>query len=162
MLGVVAAYSYYANGLPSPEAALADLDFDQQTIVFDRDGIIELARLGERKREIVTFGDLTPEVLDATTAIEDKDFWVNPGFDTPASSRRPSTRSMAGPRRLDDHPAARPGACCRRAPSRAAARSGRSARSSSRPTQAYPSEEGKQEIITAYLNQNFYGNQSYR
>ena len=28
-------------------------------------------------------------------------------------------------------------------------------------TQAFPGEEGKQQIITAYLNQNFYGNQSY-
>src|SRR6185436_2968257 len=28
-------------------------------------------------------------------------------------------------------------------------------------TQAYPGQEGKQEIITAYLNQNFYGNLSY-
>ena len=28
-------------------------------------------------------------------------------------------------------------------------------------TQAFPGEEGKQEIITAYLNQNYYGNQSY-
>jgi penicillin-binding protein 1A len=28
-------------------------------------------------------------------------------------------------------------------------------------TQAYPGDAGKQEIITAYLNQNFYGNQSY-
>ena len=28
-------------------------------------------------------------------------------------------------------------------------------------TQAFPGEEGKQKIITAYLNQNFYGNQSY-
>ena len=28
-------------------------------------------------------------------------------------------------------------------------------------TQAFPGEAGKQAIITAYLNQNFYGNQSY-
>ena len=28
-------------------------------------------------------------------------------------------------------------------------------------TQAFPGEEGKQQIITAYLNQNYYGNQSY-
>ena len=28
-------------------------------------------------------------------------------------------------------------------------------------TQAFPGEAGKQQIITAYLNQNFYGNQSY-
>ena len=30
-----------------------------------------------------------------------------------------------------------------------------------RVTQAFPNEEGKQTIITAYLNQNYYGNQSY-
>ena len=46
-------------------------------------------------------------------------------------------------------------------------RTGRSSassrRSSSRSgvTQAYPGETGKQQIITAYLNQNYYGNQSY-
>ena len=28
-------------------------------------------------------------------------------------------------------------------------------------TQEYPGDEGKQAIITAYLNLNFYGNQSY-
>jgi len=28
-------------------------------------------------------------------------------------------------------------------------------------TQAFPGDSGKQQIITAYLNQNFYGNQSY-
>ena len=109
-LGVVAAYSYYANGLPNPEAALADLEFDQQTIVYDRTGVYELARLGERKREIVGFSELTPEVLDATTAIEDKDFWVNPGFDFAGfvcRHRRHDQRPA--PRRLDDHPAARPG-----------------------------------------------------
>src|SRR5204862_7589695 len=30
-----------------------------------------------------------------------------------------------------------------------------------RVTQAFPGEDGKREIITAYLNQNYYGNQSY-
>src|SRR4029453_15575413 len=28
-------------------------------------------------------------------------------------------------------------------------------------TEAYPGDKGKQDIITAYLNQNFYGNQTY-
>ena len=28
-------------------------------------------------------------------------------------------------------------------------------------TEAFPGEAGKKQIITAYLNQNFYGNQSY-
>ena len=30
-----------------------------------------------------------------------------------------------------------------------------------RVTEAYPGEAGKQKIITAYLNQNYYGNGSY-
>ena len=118
-----------------------------------------MARLGERKREIVTFSELTPEVLDATTAIEDKDFWVNPGFDlagfVSATVDTINGRPAAAPR----SPSSSFGlACCRRAPSRAAARSGRSGdHPVAPPAQAYPGE-GKQQIITAYLNQNFYGN----
>ena len=77
----VAAYNYYAQGLPDPEEALANLDFDQQTIVYDRTGTVELARLGTLKREVVAFAEIPGEMLDATTAIEDKDFWVNAGFD---------------------------------------------------------------------------------
>ena len=88
-----------------------DLDFDQQTVVYDRTGTIELARLGERKRELVTFDELPPEVLDATTAIEDKDFWGNPGLRPrrlPVGHGRHPQRPA--PWRFDDHPAARPGA----------------------------------------------------
>ncbi len=77
----VAAYNYYAQGLPDPEEALTNLDFEQQTIVYDRTGKVELARLGSLRREVVKFGEIPDEMLDATTAIEDKDFWVNPGFD---------------------------------------------------------------------------------
>ena len=65
---------------PTPKA-LTNLAFEQQTVVYDRTGKVELARLGELKREVVTFDQIPPEMLDATTAIEDKDFWVNPGFD---------------------------------------------------------------------------------
>ena len=56
------------------------------------------------------YDQIPPEMLDATTAIEDKDFWTNPGFDVAgfvsADARHPERPS---PRRLDDHPAARPG-----------------------------------------------------
>ena len=42
---------------------------------------MELARFGEFKREVVTFEEIPPILLDATTAIEDKTFWENAGFD---------------------------------------------------------------------------------
>ena len=164
LLGVAAAYTYYANGLPNPEAALTDLAFDQQTIVTDRTGTIELAKLGERKRQVVTFAELTPEILDATTAIEDKDFWDNPGFDfagfvsatVDTINGRPRggstiTQQLVRARLLP--PSAFDGS--------REERKIREIIQSVRLTQAYPGEKGKQQIITAYLNQNFYGNQSY-
>ena len=80
-LVAVSAYNKYAAGLPDPVAALTNIDFEQQTVIYDRTGKIELARLGDLKRELVTFDQLPGEIIDATTAIEDKDFWSNPGFD---------------------------------------------------------------------------------
>ncbi len=161
---VVGVYNHYAAGLPDPAAALQDIQFDQQTVVYDRTGKIELARLGDLKREVVTFAELTPEIIDATTAIEDKDFWTNAGFD-PAGiisagldtiSGRPRgastiTQQLVRARLLP--PAAFEGSTYERKL--------REIIQSIKLTQEFPGVEGKQQIITAYLNQNFYGNQSY-
>jgi membrane peptidoglycan carboxypeptidase len=161
---VAAAYNQYSAGLPDPVAALTNIPFEQQTIIYDRTGKIELARLGDLKRELVTFDQLPGEIVDATTAIEDKDFWVNPGFDPvgivsaglDTLSGRPRgastiTQQLVRARLLP--PEAFAGTTYER--------KAREIIQSIRLTQAYPGEEGKQQIITAYLNQNFYGNQSY-
>jgi len=160
----VGAYNHYAAGLPDPVAALTNIDFEQQTVIYDRTGKIELARLGDLKRELVTFDQLPGEIIDATTAIEDKDFWINPGFD-PAGivsagldtvSGRPRgastiTQQLVRARLLP--PEAFQGTTYER--------KAREIIQSIRLTQAFPGQAGKQTIITAYLNQNFYGNQSY-
>jgi membrane peptidoglycan carboxypeptidase len=163
-LFTAAAYNYYAQGLPAPEEALTNLDFEQQTIVYDRTGKVELARLGSLRREVVTFDQLPLEMLDATTAIEDKDFWVNPGFD-PIGIVSAGLDTLAGRPR---------GASTitqqlvrnRLLPPEIAQgetyeRKVREIIQSIRLTEAYPGVEGKQTIITAYLNNNFYGNNSY-
>jgi membrane peptidoglycan carboxypeptidase len=164
VIGVAAAYSYYSQGLPDPRDTLSNLTFDQQTVVTDRTGKVKLASLGEFKREIVTFDQVPPEVLDATTAIEDKDFWSNPGFDA-IGFVAATVDTLSG------HP--RGGSTITQQLVRArllpesAFSGGREERKireiiqSLRLTEAYPGQEGKREIITAYLNQNFYGNQSY-
>jgi membrane peptidoglycan carboxypeptidase len=160
----VSAYNHYAEGLPDPVEALTNIDFEQQTVIYDRTGKIELARLGDLKRELVTYDQLPGEIIDATTAIEDKDFWVNPGFD-PAGivsagldtvSGKPRgastiTQQLVRARLLP--PAAFEGTTYER--------KAREIIQAIRLTQAFPGEEGKKQIITAYLNQNFYGNQSY-
>ena len=67
-------------------------------------------------RDVVKFAEIPGEVVDATTAIEDKTFWENTGFD-PAGVRLGRPRHAAGQRarRLDDHPAAGPQAPAARA-----------------------------------------------
>jgi membrane peptidoglycan carboxypeptidase len=160
----VGTYNHYAAGLPDPKEALNDLTFEQQTRIYDRTGKIELARLGILKREVVTFDDIPAEMIDATTAIEDKDFWENAGFD-PIGIVSAGLDTIAGKPR---------GAStitqqlvrARLLPAWAFEgttyeRKLREIIQSIRLTEAYPGEAGKKQIITAYLNQNFYGNSSY-
>ena len=77
----VAAYSYLAKDLQDPKAALDAITFTEQTTVYDRTGDVLLASLGDDRREVVTFDQIPPVLVDATTSIEDKTFWDNAGFD---------------------------------------------------------------------------------
>jgi len=163
-VGAVSAYAFYSKDLPDPAKAFTDLAFDQPSIVYDRGGSVQLATFGERRRELVEFKDLPPEVIDATTSIEDKDFWKNPGFDVGAFisatldtlAGRPRgastiTQQLVRARLLPD--AAFAGSVYDRKI--------REIIQSIRLTQSFPGDTGKEQIMTAYLNQNFYGNQSY-
>jgi peptidoglycan glycosyltransferase len=160
----VSAYAFYSRDLPDPRAELEGLTFDQQTIVYDRTGTVELAKLGERRRELATFDELPAELIDATTAIEDKDFWRNPGFDlggfVAASIDTLQGRPRGGSSITQQLVRARllpvwafEGTVYERKI--------REIIQSIRLTQEYPGQEGKEAILVAYLNQNFYGNQSY-
>ncbi|HJP87462.1 MAG TPA: transglycosylase domain-containing protein [Candidatus Limnocylindrales bacterium] len=163
-IGAVSAYSYYSRGLPDPTGAIEDIGFEQPSIVYDRTGEVELARFGTLRRQLVNFEDIPPEMIDATTSVEDKDYWTNPGFDIGAVvsagldtlSGRPRGASTITQQlvraRLLPADAFQGSVYDRKI---------REIIQSIRLTQAYPGEEGKKTIITAYLNQNFYGNQSY-
>ena len=164
LLVVAGMYNQYAAGLPEPAAVLRAIEFEQQTIGYDRTGKIELARLGDLKRELVTFEEIPNEVLDSTTAIEDKDFWTNPGFDPFAiisagidtvtgKPRGASTITQQLVRQRLLRPQDFEGSTYDRKI--------REIIQSIALTEAFPGQEGKETIITAYLNQNFYGNQSY-
>ena len=166
-VGVVFAvgmYNEYAEGLPDPKAILTELDFEQPSIVYDRTGTVELARLGSLRREVIAFDQIPAEMLDATTAIEDQEFWTNPGFDPvgivsaglDTISGRPRgastiTQQLVRKRLLPDW--ALEGSTYDR--------KFREIIQSVRLTEEFPGDEGKQAIITAYLNNNFYGNNTY-
>ena len=160
----VAAYTYLSRDLEDPKQALDDLGFTQQTTVYDRTGDVQLARLGDDRREVVTFAEIPPALIDATTSIEDKTFWENSGFD-PAGfvaaaidtiqgrDRGGSTITQQLVRARLLPPSAFEGSVYER--------KAKEIIQSIRLTEAYPGEAGKQTIIEKYLNQNFYGNRSY-
>lgn len=164
-VGTVSAYAYYSRDLPDPAVLFNDLEFEQPSIVYDRTGTIELARFGVLRRELVPFDQIPPEMVDATTAIEDKDFWTNPGFDIGAVVSAGLDTLAGRPRGAST--ITQQLVRARLLPASAFEgsvydRKIREIIQSIRLTQALPpGEEGKRLIIEAYLNQNFYGNQSY-
>ena len=164
-LAVVVAFRSLTSGLEDPHK-LTQYQLSEETILYDRTGKSELARFGQFKREVVTFDQIPPILIDATTAVEDKTFWENAGFDPVAilsagldslrgSSRGASTitQQLVRARLLPSDLV--------QDPKRNFERKLKEIVQSIRVTQAFPGEEGKREIITAYLNQNYYGNQSY-
>jgi membrane peptidoglycan carboxypeptidase len=170
ILGAIVALSVYGSlskGL-EPPAALTQYNLPEETVLLDRTGKVELARFGDFKRDVATFEEIPPILLDATTAIEDKTFWENAGFDPLAiigagidslrgRGRGASTitQQLVRARLLDEHLVQDSG--------RTAERKLKEIIQSIRVTQFFGAqrEEGKKAIITAYLNQNYYGNQSY-
>ncbi len=164
-LTAIGLYTSLAADLPDPRT-LENIPIAEESIVYDRTGKVELARFGSSHRELVTFDQIPKVLLDATTAVEDKTFWENAGFDPVAigsaalssirgDSRGASTitQQLVRARLLDPSLV--------KDPHRTAERKLKEIIQSIRLTNAYQGEEGKQTIITAYLNQNYYGNQSY-
>jgi peptidoglycan glycosyltransferase len=164
-VGAVAAFSRFAGGLDDPATVLDNPTFSEQSVVTDRNGV-ELARFGGEKRDVVAFKDIPPIVVDAQIAIEDKTFWDNAGFDPLAiisagidslrgNSRGASTitQQLVRQRLLP--------ADLVQDPKRTFERKIKEIIQSVRLTEAYPGREGKEKIIAAYLNQNYYGNQTY-
>jgi membrane peptidoglycan carboxypeptidase len=163
----VSAFSGLTNDLPDP-TTLEHLPIQQQSVIYDRTGKVELATVGQTHRDLTTWAELAenPIIVDAQTAVEDKTFWDNSGFDPLAivsagidsfrgRSRGASTitQQLVRQRLLDP--------ALVQDPKRQLERKFQEIVQSIRLTQAFPGEEGKQTIITAYLNQNYYGNQTY-
>ena len=167
VVSAVAAYNIYANNLPTADqikSVLENIDFSQTTRVYDRSGKIQLATFAREQRDVVTFDQIAPVLVDATTAAEDKTFWQNAGFDpvgiisagldTLSGRGRGAstiTQQIVRNRLLPDW--AKEGTVYDRKI--------REIIVSVRLTEVYKGDVGKQQIIAAYLNDNFYGNRSY-
>jgi penicillin-binding protein 1A len=161
----VSTFATLNNDLPDP-AMLERIELPEQSVVYDRTGKVELARFGDFNREVVGFEALPAILVDATTAVEDGSFWDNAGFDPigiiaagvdavrgRARGASTITQQLVRQRLLSQSGEAQT--------QLSAERKLREIIQSIRVTQAFPGKEGKQRIIAAYLNQNYYGNESY-
>ncbi len=159
-LGVMSA------GLPAA-TGLEALGFAQPTIVYDRVGKMELGRFQDEHRRVVPYTDLPPVVLDATTAAEDRTFWDNAGID-PAALISAFADNASGGRERGASTITQQLVRARLLPDDVVeAGSDRYVRKvkeiiqSLRLADAYPGEVGKERVISAYLNEIFYGHEAY-
>ena len=160
-VGAVDVYATYSRDLGDPRELLQSNPFNQQTILYDRTGTVQLAAYGSENRRVLTFQEIPNLVLDAHTTTEDKTFWTNTGID-------PVGVLAAFKDALGGNP--RGGSTITQQLVRQRLlplttsltdRKIKEIIQSVKLTQEFPGVEGKQTIITDYLNFNFYGNQSY-
>ncbi len=115
---------------------------------------------------MVTWDQIPPVLSDATTAVEDSTFWDNAGFDpvgilasgVDALRGRPRggstiTQQLVRQRLLSTDGSAQTEPTF--------TRKIKEIIQSIRVTQAFPGVDGKRRIMAAYLNQNYYGNDTY-
>ena len=83
--GSVAVYQYYkiARTLPSVEGLKERASQFETTRILDRNGglLYEILDPGAGRRTYVTLDKISPALVAATIATEDKDFYTHPGFD---------------------------------------------------------------------------------
>ncbi|MEX2011231.1 MAG: transglycosylase domain-containing protein [Chloroflexota bacterium] len=165
-VAAIATVGALSTDLPDP-SKLSDLSFSQPTVVYDRTGDVELGRFQREQRRVVAYDEVPRLILDATTAAEDRTFWENDGYDPAAilsavaenaqgqSERGASTitQQLVRARLLPDE-YTQPGAD-------RYMRKAKEIIQSARLTEAFPGEAGKEQIITAYLNEIFYGHDAY-
>lgn len=70
----------FLNSLPNPKQ-LSEREIPQTTKIFDRNGILLYQIYANENRTLVPLNSVPQNLVNATIAIEDKDFYKNPGFD---------------------------------------------------------------------------------
>ncbi|KUK90542.1 MAG: penicillin-binding protein, partial [Marinimicrobia bacterium 46_43] len=166
VLGSIGIYQYFriSSSLPDVNELRENAAQFETTRILDRDGhlLYEIIDPNAGRRTYVPLEDISAELIAATIATEDKDFFTNPGFDLFAMTRALIQNYTAGEiqsgastitqqlaRALLLDPAERY--------EQSYERKAREIVLAYEITRQY----SKEEILELYLNENFYGNMAY-
>ena len=167
LAGIVAvsALGALSTGLPDP-SDLGKLSFAEPTIVYDRDRKVELGRFQDQRRRVIPYADIPPLILDATTTAEDRTFWDNAGID-PAALISAVAENASGVSERGASTITQQLVRARLLPEDVTSGSDRYLRKAKeiiqalRLTDEYPGPAGKERVISAYLNEIYYGHEAY-
>ncbi len=76
----------FLQNLPNPKE-LSLREISQTTKIYDRNGLLLYQIFANENRTLVSLSSIPKDLINATIAIEDKDFYKNPGFDINAIAR---------------------------------------------------------------------------
>jgi membrane peptidoglycan carboxypeptidase len=165
-VGTLAVFASYTGGLPDP-AQLETFKLSEGSSVMSADGV-ELATFAAEQRRVIPFADIPKVMIDAQVAAEDRTFWTNPCIDfrgivraalqnfsasSTVSGASTICQQLVRIRLFDANLLANPG--------RRWERKIKEALLALRVGDHYPGLAGKQKLLEMYLNQVFYGNNSY-
>lgn len=149
-IGIAGALAYADSQIPD------DLNiepFNQSTFIYDRTGTIQLYELsGDERRTIVTYDEIPSVLVNATIALEDGKFFEHEGYD-PESILRAAYTGVGGGSTITQQLVKR----VFLTPDQTLERKVQELLIAIRIEQKY----SKEEIMAAYLNQIFYGEQAY-
>lgn len=162
----MAAYASLARGLPDP-SELESFSLAEDSSVVSADGQ-ELARFSAENRNVIGLEQIPQVLIDAQIAAEDQTFWTNPCVDIRSIVRAALQNFSAG------ETVSGASTICQQLvrnnllpadliadPSRQFERKLKEAILALQVNDRYPAREDKQQLLEAYLNQVYYGNNAY-
>ncbi len=164
----IGVYAYYAKDLPDPEAIETEQEEFETTKIYDRTGQILLYEVFDPKRGDRTYlplNEIPLHIRQATVAIEDRNFYENPGINVRGLLRAIWANFTGGQiqggssitQQLIKNVLIPPEERYQKLYSRKI----KEAILALEITRRYPGREGKDQILEWYLNTNFYGNLAY-
>ena len=127
---------------------------------------MELGRFQDQRRRVIAYADIPTLVLDATTTAEDRSFWDNAGID-PAALVSAVAENASGVSERGASTITQQLVRARLLPEDIVSGSDRYLRKAKeiiqalRLTDEYPGASGKERVISAYLNEIYYGHEAY-